>query len=142
MNENDLIINPKNVSNTLLDILEHALLATDKSSEIERSVSEAQFAVNVVLNLVDDLIPFNQRLWFTDLRCRMKFIVEQLPFLKDSYETIVEVFGKPDEWWISLDKEPGTDAHSWQYFEKTFNEIQERRKTDGQDERLPIFQIV
>lgn len=130
---NDLIISPKKVSNTLLDILEHALLATDDSSEIERTVSEAQFAVNVVLNLVDDLIPFKQRLWFTDLRCRMKFIVKQLPFLKDSYEIIVKVFGQPDEWWISIGKEPGTDAHSWEYFENTFNKIQKRRRTDEQD---------
>lgn len=135
MNENDLIINRDTVCNTLIDYLLYALRARyndDITQKIIESTS-AQMALSAMMFIVSDGLTIHQNHLLIKLYVCTNAVVSDLKLLKESYDNIVEVFGKPIPLWRRGNRSPENNSRSWEYFEKTFNEIQERRTTDGQD---------
>lgn len=135
MNENDLIINKDTVCNTLIDYLLYALRARDNDDNTQKIIesTSAQMALSAMMYIVSDGLTVYQNHLLIKLYVCTNDVVSDLKLLKESYDNIVEVFGKPSPLWERGNRSPENNSRSWEHFEKTFNEIQERRTTDGQD---------
>lgn len=133
---NDLIIKRDNVCNTLIDYLLYALRARDNDDSIQKTIesTSAQMALSAMMYIVSDGLTVHQNHLLIKLYVCTSDVVSDLKLLKEAYDNIVEVFGKPDPCWESGNRSPENNSRSWEHFERLFNEIEARKKQNKDDE--------